>query len=38
MIEAGDVNPAEIQLRAKAKSMTIGQYLHHQPAQEEGND
>ncbi|WP_300500993.1 MazG nucleotide pyrophosphohydrolase domain-containing protein [Marinobacter sp.] len=38
MIEAGDVNPAEIQLRAKAKAMTIGQYLHHQLAQEEGND
>lgn len=31
MIEAGDLNPAAIQLRAKAKEMTIGEFLHHQP-------
>lgn len=37
MIEAGDLNPAAIQLRAKAKEMTIGQFLHHQPEASQGD-
>lgn len=36
LIDAGDLNPADIQLRAKAKSLTIGQYLHHQSQDDEG--
>ncbi|WP_166256302.1 hypothetical protein [Marinobacter salicampi] len=31
LVEAGDLNNAEIQLRAQHKAQTIGQYLHHQP-------
>lgn len=37
MIEAGDLDPAAIQLRAKAKELTIGQYLHHQPGTSQGD-
>jgi len=37
MVEAGDLDPAAIQLRAKAKAMTIGQYLHHQPETAQGD-
>ena len=37
MVEAGDLDPAEIQLRAKTKATTIGQYLHHQPGTSQGD-